>query len=218
MFDNILIASKNRHKITEIKYILKNISNNFCSLKDIKNLPDIDETGKTFFENSLLKSIGIYNYSKIPAIGDDSGLVIPILNGEPGIYSARYAGENSTQDMLINKVLIKLKNIKEKDRIAFFHTTITIAFKKNDINEHLFNAYKNKKILHEHDGILYITSDGRVEGKINFSPIGNMGFGYDPIFIPKGYSKTFSEMSEEEKNSISHRKNALANLVDMIIE
>ncbi|ERK59563.1 non-canonical purine NTP pyrophosphatase, RdgB/HAM1 family [Gemella bergeri ATCC 700627] len=186
----LVLASNNAHKIEEIKEILANY--NILSLADVGFFDEIIEDGVTFEENALIKARIISNYTKKIAIADDSGLVIDLLNGEPGVYSARYSKEK-TDKKNIEKVLTKL-NGKESPA----HFVSVIALVTPDGEE--------------------ITFRGECHGKIISEQRGNNGFGYDPIFYIKKLNKTFAELSNKEKNSISHRKNSLNKLAGYLRE
>lgn len=193
-FEKIVIATTNKGKFEEITKILYPILNNikFLSLNEFPKIQEPEENGKTFFENALIKAKYYYSKLGIPVITDDSGLEVEALNGEPGVYSSRYAGPNSTQKDLIEKLL---KNMKDKtNRNARFVCCAVFLYEKDK----------------------FIFSEGIVEGIITTSPKGTYGFGYDPIFIPKGYNKTFAELGPEIKNQISHRKQAFQKLATKI--
>ncbi|WP_300712416.1 RdgB/HAM1 family non-canonical purine NTP pyrophosphatase [uncultured Brachyspira sp.] len=184
MLEKLIIASANKDKIKEIENILK------CgTIKEILPIPssigEIIENGNTFIENSFIKAKAVYNYTKIPSLADDSGLCINALNGKPGIYSARYGGENLGYKEKMQMLLDELKD--KDDRTAYFITSAVCVLDDN----------------------YYIAVEGRVNGKIIENPIGFKGFGYDPIFQPDGYDITYAEMNLEEKNSISHRALAM---------
>lgn len=184
----ILIATKNKGKLYDIREIFKDLDIEILSFNDFDNFPEVEETGKTFEENANLKAKACYEKFKIPSIGDDSGLVVEQLNGEPGIFSARYAGENAN-DFLNNEKLIKeIQKFPEPHRAKF----VCVA------------SY--------YDGERFINAYGEVKGRIITGPKGKNGFGYDPLFIPNGYDKTFAELSHEEKNKISHRSMAFKKL------
>lgn len=189
----IIIATKNKGKLNDIKEIFKDLNIEILSFIDFDNSPDVEEVGKTFEENAQLKAQACYNEYKIPSIGDDSGLVVEQLNGEPGIYSARYAGENAN-DFFNNQKLIKaIERFPEPHRAKF----VCVA------------SY--------FDGEKFINAYGEVQGRIITEPRGNNGFGYDPLFIPNGYNKTFGELSLEEKNKISHRSIAFKKLYKKLV-
>ncbi len=189
MKKELLIATGNNHKVEEFKQILGSEYNIKC-LKDFDITEDIPETGSSFEENALIKAKYCYEKTGIPCISDDSGLVIPALNGEPGIHSARYAG-NHDFNANIEKVLNRLKLSDHRE--AYFICIICFI---DSSGAHYFQ--------------------GKVDGKIIKECSGVEGFGYDPIFIPNGYSKTFAEMESSEKNSISHRRMALDKLIPFL--
>ncbi len=186
MKQKLVIASNNKHKIEEIKAIIGDRFD-LLSMNDIGFHEDIVEDADTFIGNALIKARTIYNKFNLNCFADDSGLVIESLNNEPGVYSARYAGEPTNHENNINKVLEKLQGIENRN--AKFVSVIALII---DGKEFLF--------------------DGEVEGTIRKEKKGSKGFGYDPIFEPKGYQITFAEMSEDEKNAISHRARALAKM------
>ena len=181
-----ILASFNQNKLLEIQSKLTDI--HLLSLSDIGYKEKIIESGTTLKENALIKALSIYKKYNIPCISDDTGLEVHALDGEPGVLSARYAGIDADAHKNINKLLLKLNGIN--DRQARFRTIICL---KTSLDEVFF--------------------EGVVEGFITDHPIGNGGFGYDPIFIPKGFSCTFSQMSLHEKNKISHRGKALQKLI-----
>lgn len=191
MLDKLVIATSNQHKLKEIENIFKG-----TVIKEILPMPsdigEIIENGTTFIENSLIKAKAVYNYTKLPSLADDSGICINALNGEPGIYSARYGGENLGYKEKMQLILDKLKN--KDDRSAYFITSAVCVLDDN----------------------YYIALEGRVNGKIIESPRGFDGFGYDPIFQPDGYNVTYAEMSLEEKNSMSHRALAMNKMKEIL--
>jgi len=186
----LVFATNNAHKLEEVAAKIKG-KINLLSLTDIGCVEDIEETGTTFRENASLKSRFIYDKYHVNCFGDDSGLEIEALNGEPGVYSARYAGEHGNHAANIDKVLIAMKGIT--NRSANFRTVISLMWNGE---EHFF--------------------EGIVNGTIRNERSGTEGFGYDPIFQPDGYEKTFAEMSLTEKNKISHRALAMADLLDFL--
>lgn len=177
----IVLATKNEHKIKEIKDILTaNI--HFKTLSDYMNI-DIQEKGKTLLENSLVKAAYTFKVSNLPSLADDSGLFVEALNGEPGIYSSRY-GKNDRE-----RIARVLKNLQtKKNRKAIFKAVFVYYYAPNR-----YEVFK-----------------GECRGEIAIEPRGTDGFGYDPIFMPKGHKKTFAELGYEVKNRISHRSRALA--------
>ncbi|MBS4535349.1 XTP/dITP diphosphatase [Clostridium sp. D2Q-14] len=193
----IIVASGNEHKIEEIKKILKGlpvevVSKNEVGLEDF----EVIEDGDTLEENAIKKAIEISQKIEGVVLADDTGLFVEKLGGEPGIYSARYAGENVTYLDNNKKLLKNLKGIKLEDRQAEFRTVIAIVL-------------ENKKIK---------TLTGICKGKIALEPKGDKGFGYDPLFIVDGYDRTFSQLGEEIKNEISHRVKALRKLRNSLEE
>lgn len=187
----LVFATNNAHKLEEVAAkIAGKIS--LLSLNDIGCHDDIAETAATFRENASIKSRFIYDKYHLNCFGDDSGLEIDALNGEPGVYSARYAGEHGNHAANVDKVLEKLRGIT--NRAARFRTVISLIW---DGVEHFF--------------------EGTVEGTIRHERSGTGGFGYDPIFEPAGYNITFAEMSMDEKNSISHRARAVDQMVKFLI-
>ena len=186
----LLFASSNEHKIAEIKAILPH-GVQLISLKEIHFHDEIPETADTIEGNAIQKATFLAEKMNIPCFADDTGLIIPALNGEPGVYSARYAGPQRNADDNMDLVLEKLKD--QPDRSAHFTTVIAL--------------YINHKVH---------VFEGKVEGKIGRDKRGTNGFGYDPIFRPDHSDKTFAEMSSEEKNSMSHRAQALEKMMDYL--
>lgn len=185
----LIFASNNQHKVDEIQAIA---GSNFIlkSLNDIFCFDEIPETGRTFEANAGQKSRFIYDRFHINCFADDSGLEIDALNGEPGVNSAHYSG---SRDFDKNMQLVLLNLESKTDRQARFKTVISLILNGE---EHLF--------------------EGAIEGKITITISGTKGFGYDPIFIPDGYDKTFAEMAAEEKNQISHRAVAVRKMVEFL--
>ena len=177
----LILASNNAHKVEEIKSILDDYK--ILTLKDIGYYEDIIEDGTTFEENALIKARTIAEYSGKAAIADDSGLSVALLDGRPGVYSARYS-EEQTDEKNIEKVLLELNGQKSKAKFVS-----VIALVKPDGTE--------------------LTFRGECHGEIIFEKRGTNGFGYDPIFYVPSLDKTFAELSAEQKNSISHRKQSL---------
>lgn len=186
MKKKLVFATNNLHKLNEVSAILEN-KIELLSLNDINCQIDIPETSNTLEGNALLKAQYIYSNYKLNCFADDTGLEVEALNGEPGVYSARYAGDihNSEANML--KLLHNMEN--KENRQAQFRTVISLIL---DETEYQF--------------------EGIIKGKIITEKRGSSGFGYDPIFIPKGYDKTFAELGDEIKNKISHRAQAVNKL------
>ena len=181
----ILAATGNTHKISEFNEILSPLGFFVESVYDSHDLKPIPENGKTFEENAILKAEGVASVINKTVFADDSGLEVDSLNGEPGIHSARYAGENATDLDRINKLLKRLEGHRNRD--ARFVCVIAVASPSGLID----------------------TAVGIVQGRIALSPSGRHGFGYDPIFIPRGYKRKMAELGSQEKNQISHRFRAL---------
>ena len=198
----IILASNNAHKIEEIKKILEGLPFEIKSLKDENINIDIEEDGNTFEENAKKKASEIANFLKnrgekeFIVMADDSGLEVDYLNGEPGIYSARYAGEHGNDKKNNEKLLKELKGVPKEKRGAQFVCQIVL------VNE-------NDK---------YLSIRGEVRGTILEELSGKEGFGYDPLFFYAPLNKTFGELSSEEKNSVSHRACALKELKNRIKE
>lgn len=198
----LIIASNNNHKITEIKNICKNFNYEICSLKDENISIDVEEDGATIEENSFKKANEIYKFlkqrgeSNFLVLSDDSGLMVDYLNGAPGVYSKRFSGENSTDEDNLRKVLTLLKEAKDNERNAKMITVLTLMNENGEWKQFL----------------------GEVHGEILREKRGENGFGYDPIFYIKEKNKSFGEISDEEKNSISHRYNALLKLQEYLKE
>lgn len=187
----IVIATKNSGKAKEFIGFFKKHNIHAISLLDLKEpIDDIEETGSTFKENAVIKSEQISSILKKPVLGDDSGLVIDALDGDPGIYSARYAGFPSDDQANMSKVIQKLQNVPLAKRTARFVCVLSIS------------ELGKQPVFYK----------GYCEGKIGFTPKGTNGFGYDPIFIPDGFTQTMAELSFREKNNLSHRGQALKQL------
>jgi len=181
-----VLASNNKAKLKEMKAILSDFGAEVISQSEAGLNIEAEETGTTFEENSLIKAKAACKALQEPAIADDSGLVVEALNGEPGVYSARYGGNSCKNDT--DRVYLLLKNIgNSENRKAKFVSCISCVFPNGDI----------------------ITARGECEGFIAFEPKGNGGFGYDPIFEIPGTGKTMAELTEEEKNAVSHRGRAI---------
>lgn len=186
----IVFATNNKHKLEEIRSILDNALN-ILSLDDINCHEDIPETGSTIEENALIKARYIKEKYGYDCFADDTGLEIKSLNNEPGVYSARYAGNDHNSEKNMQKVLENLKG--KNDRSAYFRTCIALI---TGNNEYLF--------------------EGKIEGEIITEKKGESGFGYDPIFVPDGYTQTFAELGNDIKNKISHRALAVKKLINFL--
>ena len=190
----IILATHNRDKEKELQNSLQGINVEICSLFDFPEIGDIEETGTTLLENSLLKARTVFDITGIPTIADDTGLEVDYLDGAPGVYSARYAGNNVSYQDNVNKLLIELDGVPREKRKAKFRTVVTYI----DKNDELW-------------------TEGHIDGIISESIIGDGGFGYDPIFFVPHIGKTFAELSSAEKNKISHRWLALQKLRKILI-
>ncbi len=191
---NIVLATSNQGKIKDFQK-LNNNKFNLIPQQEL-NIIDTPETGISFVENAILKARGASKQACMPAIADDSGLVVDYLDGKPGIYSARYAGNNANSVDNINKLLAKMQDAPVKDRGAYFYCVVVMVLSFNDSTP--------------------IIAQGKWYGSIASKCYGSNGFGYDPIFYPDNYSITSAQMSIEHKNTISHRAIALNKLFAML--
>jgi XTP/dITP diphosphohydrolase len=189
MITRLIIATHNPHKREELLRILQNeMQSNveILTLDDVfPPIGDIEETGQTLEDNALIKALAVHEKVLIPTIADDTGLEVDALGGAPGVFSARYSGENATYESNVTKLLAEMQG--KTNRRAKFSTVIAFIDENNE--QHFFR--------------------GEVEGEISLAPRGTNGFGYDPLFVPESGEKTFAEMTSEEKNAISHRSRAL---------
>lgn len=186
----VIIATQNLGKAKDFEALFRPFGYEVLTLRDVAEDVDVEETGTTFEENAILKAETIANMLGTTVIADDSGLEIDALNGEPGVYSARYAGEEKSDQANIEKVLKKLEGVPEEERTARFRCVLAVA-----------QPGKETKTFH-----------GTCEGAILDHRIGENGFGYDPIFWVPGEGRTMAEMNPQEKAAISHRGNALRKL------
>ena len=181
----LVLASKNKKKLVELDTILSQLGVEVCSEADAGVDVEVEETGTTFEENSLLKARAVMEASGLPAVADDSGLCVDALNGAPGVYSARYGGEGLDDT---GRYRLLLENMRgQMPRTAKFVSVITCCFPNGDV----------------------ISARGECPGTIAFAPMGEGGFGYDPVFFVPSLKKTFAQLTAEEKNAISHRGKAL---------
>lgn len=190
----IVIATRNAHKLREISQILKVDGVEFLSLNDLPEYPEVEETGRTFADNALLKARTAAYHSGCWALADDSGLEVDVLQGRPGVHSARYAGEEADPLKNIQKLLAELKGLPQEKLTARFVCHIVLVSNHN-------RAY---------------FSEGKIEGLIIDHPQGQNGFGYDPVFWLPQYGRTMAQLSPEEKNAISHRTLALNKIAPLI--
>lgn len=186
----IVIASKNEGKIKEIKNFLHGLNVEILTLNDFPDISEITEDGRTFEDNAMKKAKVVFEHSKLTSLADDSGLEVQYLSGEPGVHSARFSAENATDQQNNEKLLELLKDVPMEERRARFKCVIV-----------LYNSLYNNLIF-----------EGRCEGYIIDEPKGELGFGYDPLFVPEGFTKSFGELDLVTKNKISHRGKALNSL------
>ena len=182
----LVLASKNQHKLIELRTILGQLGLEVVLESDVGVDVDVEETGTTFEENSLLKARAVMEASGMAAIADDSGLEVDALNGEPGVYSARFGGLD-TDEARTALLLQRLRDVPDEQRTARFVSVVTCVLPDGRV----------------------VAARGTCEGVINHAPVGENGFGYDPVFYVPQLGKTFSQASPEEKNAVSHRGDAL---------
>ena len=191
----IVLATSNPGKIEEIRAMSASLPIEWILQSEL-NIPDADETGKTFIENAILKARHAAKLSGLMALADDSGLVIDALEGRPGVYSARYAGKNATADMRNQKILDELSDVEDADRTASYHCVLALVETENDP--------------------VPLICHGVWEGRILREPRGKNGFGYDPIFYVPTHKRSAAELSTAEKNRISHRGQVMQQLVEVM--
>ncbi|MBB2483078.1 XTP/dITP diphosphatase [Bacillus sp. APMAM] len=190
----VIIATKNKGKAKEFEKLFSPYDIKVQTLLDFPDVSDIEETGSTFEENAILKAETISKRFNRMVISDDSGLIVDALNGRPGVYSARFAGEEKNDEANIRKVLAELENVPQEDRTARFYCAIALAIPGEETR----------------------TVSGTCEGEILKEKRGTHGFGYDPIFFIKDKGKSMAEISSEEKNLISHRAKAIQKLISLL--
>jgi XTP/dITP diphosphohydrolase len=188
----VVLATTNKKKVEEIKRIFSGFKIRFLTLDSFPDCPEIIEDGKTFRANAIKKAVTIARNTGLPAIADDSGLEVKALGGAPGVFSARYAGKAADDQKNVRKLLREMKHLRHEDRKARF--VCCIAFALPDGRCKTFTGY--------------------ISGKIGNKRKGFNGFGYDPVFYPYGYDRTFAEMTGEEKDNLSHRGRALRRLYE----
>ncbi len=184
--EKLFLATRNQGKVKEIRHILSGIPYEILSMDNFPDIPEIEETGDTFQENALIKAREVFSHTGLLTLADDSGLEVDALGMRPGVFSARYAGEPTNYAENNKKLLSELKNITDEKRGARFRCVVALV---TDGEEHIF--------------------EGTCEGTIIHELRGTNGFGYDPLFQPDGYDRTFAELPAEVKNTISHRGKAL---------
>ena len=193
MKTKIVLATHNRDKCAEMVAILGEIPIEILTLNELPEIGEIIEDGKTLEENAFIKAKTVHKLTNLPTIADDTGLEVDVLNGQPGIYSARYSGENCSYSDNVNKLLQEMTNISPKKRTALFRTAIAYV-----------------------DDNMELATEGVVEGIITDVMKGIGGFGYDPVFYVETMKKTYAEMSMNEKNQISHRGKAMKNMQQLL--
>lgn len=186
----IVLATRNKKKIEEMKRIIGDISISILTLDDFPGCPEVEEEGATFEANAVKKAMSVAEYTGRPSLADDSGLEVYALNGAPGILSSRYAGKGADDRKNIEKLLYEMQSVLDDKRGAEFVCCIALAFTDGSVK----------------------TFSGYVEGRIGREPRGSHGFGYDPLFYPEGHNRTFAEMTDDEKDVLSHRGRALREL------
>lgn len=194
MLKELVVASHNKGKIAEFEQMLKPFGVKIFSALDL-NLPDVEETGTTFEENAVLKAETLAEICNKPCLADDSGLCVDALGGRPGVYSARYA-PNRDFNLAMDKLVAELKESGSDDWSAHFSCVLALKI-------------PNEKVE---------VFEGKVDGKIIENKRGNNGFGFDPVFVPKGFDCTFAEMSGEDKKKISHRGRALKKFLQKVFD
>lgn len=182
----IVLATNNPHKIRELKTLLAEIDADLASIQEIQGATELREDGSTFQENALQKAKAAFEATGVPSLADDSGLEVFYLNGRPGVRSARYAGPGATDERNNEKLLTEMRGVPPRRRRAQFRAV---------------TAFVN--------GTTELVTEGVCLGRLGEQPRGSNGFGYDPIFIPEGFSKTYAQLTSDEKNQISHRSKAI---------
>lgn len=182
----LVLATHNSDKVLEFKTELKHVNINLLPLDQFYNIGEIEETGVTLKQNAKIKAETVFNITQTPTIADDTGLEVDALGGAPGVYSSRFSGENATYDDNVNKLIKEMVSVPIQNRTATFRTVICYRDKERE---------------------LY--TEGVIKGIITEKPKGNNGFGYDPIFYISKFNKTMAELTPEEKNTVSHRGNAI---------
>ena len=190
---NLLFFSSNKNKISEVKKLFKGSGVKLYSLDDFEKIKEPKETGDTFAKNAKIKSVCGYNFFKIPCFADDSGICINALNDKPGVKSKRFFSKFLSKKNTFNYILNKTK--ESKNKAAYFKTSICLT-------------------LNESEHIIF---EGKISGTISNLPLGKNGFGYDPIFIPNGQNKTYGQMTQKQKNALSHRSLAIDKLLGFVV-
>ncbi len=186
MISHLVLATRNQDKIIEIREALADLPIKIWSVADFPVAPEVIEDGATLEANAIKKALAIHRHTNLPAVADDTGLMVDALDGAPGVYSSRFAGPNATYSDNVKKLLRLMEGIPGSQRTAEFHSVMALAV----------------------DGKTYCV-DGRCRGEITLAPRGSSGFGYDPVFLVPELNRTFAELRLAEKNQISHRGRAL---------
>jgi len=199
----IVLATHNLGKVVELERLLNgaDLDVQVMGLRDFPDLPDVDETGSSFVENALIKARAVRDVTQLPALADDSGLCIDALNGNPGIFSARWAGVHGDDKANVQKVLLELSELTNPTMTAHFRCAVALVFPTG-------HRRSDEEIVHE----------GEMLGHIVTTPRGENGFGYDPIFQPLGIDKTTAELQADIKDRISHRGKAFQAMVPELRE
>jgi XTP/dITP diphosphohydrolase len=193
----LVLATHNRHKVVELRRILADAGLGdieVLSADDVPGMPDVAETGTTFAENALLKAHAVAAATGLPAVADDSGLCVGVLGGSPGVFSARWSGRHGDDRANLELLLAQISDVPDDRRAGWFMCAAALALP--DGREHV--------------------AEGRLNGTVVRAPRGSNGFGYDPVFVPEGESRTTSELTDAEKDAISHRGRALRALVPVL--
>lgn len=193
--NRIVLATKNKGKIKEMCELLAPMNIEVLSLADFPPVDDAEENGATFAENAMLKARYYFAHTGTPCLADDSGLEVDALGGRPGVYSARYSGEDATDDSNNAKVLREMADVPQEERTARFRCAMALV-----------------------GDSIELTTDGTCEGSLLTEARGSGGFGYDPLFYVPAFERTLAELSSEDKNSISHRGSAVRKMADLIAE
>jgi XTP/dITP diphosphohydrolase len=189
----IILATRNIHKARELQTLMSDLDVKVYTLDDISTEIVLREDGITFESNALQKARIVHHQTKLPSLADDSGLEVFFLNGRPGVFSARYAGEEATDEMNNRKLLEEMRGVAPRRRTAQFRSVLALVG----------------------DGLEEMT-EGICPGRLGEIPLGTNGFGYDPIFIPDGYNKTYAQLTGEEKNRISHRARSFSKMIHVV--
>lgn len=190
----LVLATRNPHKGAELAALLSDLGITIRTLAEFPDAPEVEEDGETCRANAIKKAVAIARYTGLPAVADDTGLMVDALGGRPGVYAARYAGEAATYEDNWRKLLRELEGVPPARRGARFLTVAAIAFSPSDVE----------------------VVEGELDGRIAEKPAGTHGFGYDPVFVESRSGKTLAQLTAEEKNRISHRARAFTKLKDLL--